>query len=143
MSDKNFTVKPISLDQTIKNIIDAIDKGYRLQEMDESEITSDIKLEYNDCLILKPFYQRDYRSTVEDESSLVESILVGIPIPPVFLCSTRLKGVQVLNVVDGQHRLFAFYRFRKNNFKLSGLPLLPQLNNNSFSERKLLSKQTT
>ena len=134
MSDKNFTVKPISLDQTIKNIIDAIDKGYRLQEMNESEITSDIKLEYNDCLILKPFYQRDYRSTIEDESSLVESILVGIPIPPVFLCSTRLKGVQVLNVVDGQHRLFAFYRFRKNKFKLSGLPLISQLNNNSFSE---------
>lgn len=134
MSEKNFTVKPISLDQTIKNIIDAIDKGYRLQEMDESEITSEIKLEYNDCLILKPFYQRDYRSTIEDESSLVESILVGIPIPPVFLCSTRLKGVQVLNVVDGQHRLFAFYRFRKNNFKLSGLPLIQQLNNSSFSE---------
>lgn len=134
MSDKNFTVKPISLDQTIKNIIEAIDKGYKLQEMDESEITSETKLEYNDCLILKPFYQRDYRSTVEDESSLIESILVGIPIPPVFLCSTRLKGVQVLNVVDGQHRLFAFYRFRKDKFKLSGLPLLQQMNNHSFSE---------
>lgn len=134
MSDKNFTVKPINLDQTIKNIVDAIDRGYKLQEMDESEITSDIKLEYNDCLILKPFYQRDYRSTIEDESSLVESILVGIPIPPVFLCSTRLKGVQVLNVVDGQHRLFAFYRFRKNHFNLSGLPLVPELNNKSFSE---------
>lgn len=130
----NFTVKPISLDQTIKNIIDAIDKGYQLQEMDESEITGDVKLEYNDCLILKPFYQRDYRSTVEDESSLIESILVGIPIPPVFLCSTRLKGVQVLNVVDGQHRLFAFYRFRKNKFNLADLPLKPELNNKSFSQ---------
>lgn len=134
MSDKNFTVRPISLDQTIKNIIESIDKGYELQEMDESEITSETKLEYNDCIILKPFYQRDYRSTVEDESSLIESILVGIPIPPVFLCSTRLKGVQVLNVVDGQHRLFAFYRFRKDKFKLSGLPLLQKMNNHSFSK---------
>ena len=134
MSNQNFTVKPVSLDQTIKNIIDAIDKGYKLQELEEKNIDSNIKLEYNDCLILKPFYQRDYRATVEDESSLVESILVGIPIPPVFLCSARFKGVQVLNVVDGQHRLLAFYRYRKNEFKLSGLPLLQKLNGKFFRE---------
>lgn len=134
MNNKSFTVKPISLDQTIKYIIDAIDKGYELQKMDESNIDDNIKLDYNDCLILKPFYQRDYRSTVEDESSLVESILVGIPIPPVFLCSSRFKGVQVLNVVDGQHRLLAFYRYRKNKFNLSGLPLLEELNGLKFTD---------
>ena len=133
MNNKSFTVKPISLDQTIKYIIDAIDKGYELQKMDESNIDDNIKLDYNDCLILKPFYQRDYRSTVEDESSLVESILVGIPIPPVFLCSSRFKGVQVLNVVDGQHRLLAFYRYRKNKFNLSGLPFLEELNGLKFN----------
>lgn len=134
MSENNFTVKPISLDQTIKNIVDAIDKGYTLQEMEETAISTETKLEYNDCLILKPFYQRDYRSSIEDESSLIESILVGIPIPPVFLCSSRVKGVQVLNVVDGQHRLFAFYRFRKGNFRLSGLPLMSELNGKTFDE---------
>ena len=134
MMDTNFTVKPTNLDQTIKNIVMSIDKGYELQNMDEDTITSDTKLDYNDSLILKPFYQRDYRSTVEDESSLIESILVGIPIPPVFLCSTRLKGVQVLNVVDGQHRLFAFYRFRKGEFRLSCLPLLPKFNGMKFDE---------
>ena len=111
MMDTNFTVKPTNLDQTIKNIVMSIDKGYELQNMDEDTITSDTKLDYNDSLILKPFYQRDYRSTVEDESSLIESILVGIPIPPVFLCSTRLKGVQVLNVVD-----LHFIGFEKENF---------------------------
>ncbi len=134
MMDNNFTVKPTNLDQTIKNIVSSIDKGYELQNMDEDTITSDKKLDYNDSLILKPFYQRDYRSTVEDESSLIESILVGIPIPPVFLCSTRLKGVQVLNVVDGQHRLFAFYRFRKGKFRLSNLPLLSKFNGMNFDE---------
>lgn len=134
MMDNNFTVKPTNLDQTIKNIVTSIDKGYELQNMDEDSITSGTKLEFNDSLILKPFYQRDYRSTVEDESSLIESILVGIPIPPVFLCSTRLKGVQVLNVVDGQHRLFAFYRFRKGEFRLSSLPLLPKFNGMKFDD---------
>lgn len=134
MSDTSFTVNPISLDQTIKNIVESIDMGYALQEKDLEEINPSIKLEFNDCLILKPFYQREYRSSVEDESSLVESILVGIPIPPVFLCSTRIKGVQVLDVVDGQHRLFSFYRFRKNEFPLTNLPLLTNLNGMYFND---------
>ena len=134
MNNKSFTVKPTNLDQTIKTIIESIDKGYELQNIDESSISNETRLEYNDSLILNPAYQRDYRATVEDESSLVESILVGIPIPPVFLCSTRLMGVQVLNVVDGKHRLFAFYRFRKGLFKLSNLPLLPDLNGKKFDD---------
>ena len=134
MSKEEVKVKPVELDQTIKNIVEAIDNGYELQNIQEDELGSDGRLEYSDSLILKPDYQREYRSTVEEESSIIESILVGIPIPPVFLCSTRLKGVQVLNVVDGQHRLFALYRFRKGEFKLSGLPLLTDYEGKRFSE---------
>ena len=51
MMDTNFTVKPTNLDQTIKNIVMSIDKGYELQNMDEDTITSDTKLDYNDSLI--------------------------------------------------------------------------------------------
>ena len=91
MNNKSFTVKPTNLDQTIKTIIESIDKGYELQNIDESSISNETRLEYNDSLILNPAYQRDYRATVEDESSLVESILVGIPIPPVFLCSLYIR----------------------------------------------------
>lgn len=79
------------MDQTIKNIVEAIDKGYELQKLDDLSISEDQRLEYSDSLILKPDYQREYRASLEDESSLIESILVGIPIPPVFLCSSRLK----------------------------------------------------
>ena len=53
MMDTNFTVKPTNLDQTIKNIVMSIDKGYELQNMDEDTITSDTKLDYNDSLIFK------------------------------------------------------------------------------------------
>lgn len=120
------------MDQTIKNIVDSVDKGYKLQEMKINDINDDIRLEYTDSLILKPEYQREYRFSLEDESSLIESILVGIPIPPVFLCSSRLKGVQVLNVVDGQHRLYALYRYRKGEFPLKGLRLLEEYEGMKF-----------
>lgn len=133
-NEKNkFIVKPQTLDQSIKTIVEAIDKGYELQNKEGTgELTAEERLEYNDSIILQPFYQREYRATIDDESSLIESILVGIPIPPVFLSSTRYRGVQVLDVVDGQHRLKAFYRFRKGLYALSGLPLLDEYNGKCF-----------
>jgi len=134
MNETTFKVKPVQLDQTIKTIVDAIDRGYKLQNLDEISTNDDQRLEYSDSLILKPAYQREYRSSIDDESSLIESILVGIPIPPVFLCSSRLKDVQVLNVVDGQHRLFAFYRFRKGEFPLTNLQLLVKYEGSYFDD---------
>lgn len=133
MINEAFVVKPDRIDYTINNIVKAIEKGYSIQELESDSLDIEKRLEYSDSIIMKPDYQREYRSTVEDESSLIESILVGIPIPPVFLCSTRVKGIQVLNVVDGQHRLFAFYRFRKGEFALSNLKLLEQYNGMKFS----------
>lgn len=141
MNKETFKVKPVQLDQTIKNIVDAIDKGYELQGFEELSTTEEQRLDYSDSLILKPDYQREYRATLEDESSLIESILVGIPIPPVFLCSSRLKDVQVLNVVDGQHRLFAFYRFRKGEFTLTGLQLLDEYEGKCFSELPIEARE--
>lgn len=133
MIENKFIVKPDEVDYTVGNIVESIDKGYKLQNITET-LTIEQRLEYSDSLIMKPDYQRDYRSSVEEESSLIESILVGIPIPPVFLCSTRVNGAQALNVVDGQHRLFAFYRFRKGDFSLTNLTLLEEYNNKSFNE---------
>lgn len=130
-----FIVKPQTLDQSIKTIVDAIDKGYELQNKEGTgELTVEERLEYNDSIILQPFYQREYRATIDDESSLIESILVGIPIPPVFLTSTRYRGVQVLDVVDGQHRLKAFYRFRKGQYALNNLPLLEEYDGKYFTD---------
>ena len=134
-SRSKFIVKPQTLDQSIKTIVEAIDKGYELQNKQGiGELTVEERLEYNDSIILQPFYQREYRATIEDESSLIESILVGIPIPPVFLSSTRYRGVQVLDVVDGQHRLKAFYRFRKGQYALNNLPLLEEYNGKYFTQ---------
>lgn len=134
MIEEEFIVKPDQADYTIGNIVGAIDKGYKLQKMENEKLDIEQRLEFSDSIIMKPDYQREYRSSIEEESSLIESILVGIPIPPVFLCSTRIKGAQSLNVVDGQHRLFAFYRFRKGKFALNNLCLLQKLEGLTFAE---------
>jgi hypothetical protein len=125
---EKFRINPKNTNMSLQVIKDRIDKGFELQEIDDKhELSKDEILKYNDSIIIAPDYQREYRSSISDESSLVESVLLGIPIPPIFLASQKIKGVSILNVVDGQHRLRAFYRFINNEFKLKDLSILPDI----------------
>ncbi|MCM3330161.1 DUF262 domain-containing protein [Bacillus cereus] len=129
---------------SVQDLIEKIDKGYKLQALDESiPLLEEDILKYNDSIVLAPDYQREYRFTIKDESSLIESLLMGIPIPPVFLASDRYNGVQVMNVVDGQHRLRAFYRFVKDKFQIKDIKLLKaQLEGRTYKECSIEDKQT-
>lgn len=128
-------------DATIQNIVDRIELGYELQNLDENLEDKDI-LKYNDVIIIAPDYQRDYRSTIAEESSLIESVLLGIPIPPIFLANTLIKNIQVLNVIDGQHRLRAFFRFIKDDYKLSKLSMLKEYEGSKFSQLNINTKRS-
>jgi uncharacterized protein with ParB-like and HNH nuclease domain len=57
---------------------------------------------------IHPEFQRFYRWSHEQKSKLIESILLGIPIPPIFV-SQRKDGVW--DVVDGLQRLSTIYEF--------------------------------
>jgi hypothetical protein len=118
---------------TWQTVTQRIELGFKLQEI-EGELTSEHILEFNDAIVIDPDYQREYRSSIADESSLIESALLEIPIPPIFLATQKYRGVQVLNVVDGQHRLRAFYRYINNQYSLKGLKLLPDFIDKSFSD---------
>lgn len=61
-----------------------------------------------DELDIHPEFQRFYRWTESQKSSLIESILLGIPLPPVFV-SQRDDGVW--DVVDGLQRLSTIFQF--------------------------------
>jgi hypothetical protein len=122
---------------SIKDLMKQIENGFKLQKLSSEEIEklSEIeRLDFVDSIILQPDYQREYRYSISDESLLIESILISIPIPAIFLANDRYDGIQVLNVVDGQHRLTAFYRFLKDKFNLQDLKLLSELNKQNFSK---------
>lgn len=124
---------------TWQTVTQRIALGFKLQEL-EGELTPEQILEFNDAVVIDPDYQREYRSSIADESSLIESALLEIPIPPIFLATQKYRGVQVLNVVDGQHRLRAFYRYINNLYSLKGLKLLPELIDKSFDELEIDNK---
>lgn len=70
---------------------------------------------YNDGdLVIQPEYQRLFRWTITQQSNLIESILTGLPIPPIFVFE-RDDGKWEL--IDGLQRISTILRFvgvRKN-----------------------------
>ena len=57
---------------------------------------------------IHPEFQRFFRWSETQKTNLIESILLGIPIPPIFV-SQRSNGVW--DVVDGLQRLSTIYQF--------------------------------
>lgn len=59
-------------------------------------------------LDIHPEFQRFYRWSISQKTGLIESILLGIPLPPIFV-SQRTDGVW--DVVDGLQRLSTIFQF--------------------------------
>jgi hypothetical protein len=86
-------------------------------------------------LILQPIYQRNFVATDLIASKLIESILLDVPIPVVYLAEEQDGS---FSVIDGQQRLTSFLSFLEGKFpdsrpfKLSGLKVLSELNRKLF-----------
>jgi hypothetical protein len=81
-------------------------------------------------LQIRPFYQRRARWSVERQSQLIESFIINVPVPPLFLYE---KAYNSYEVMDGQQRISAIKSFYNNEFKLKGLALWPELNGRTYS----------
>ena len=79
----------------------------------------------------RPFYQRRQRWAQERRSRLIESFIMNIPVPPLFLYE---KDFNKYEIMDGQQRVNALRTFYNNEYKLKGLQIWPEINNKSYSE---------
>ena len=80
-------------------------------------------------LVLNPTFQR--RKVWDDarSSRLIESALLEVPLP-IFYLAENQDGTE--EVIDGQQRLNAFFRFLDNAFVLKGLRELRTLNGKTY-----------
>ena len=62
----------------------------------------------NKEIIISPSFQRYYRWTPEQKSRFIESLLLGIPIPPIFVAT---NGEGVWELVDGLQRVSTYLSF--------------------------------
>jgi hypothetical protein len=89
---------------------------------------------------LQPHYQREYVWELKPElpSRLIESLLLQIPVPPLYF--VRLQNGR-LEVVDGQQRLTTLIRFVKNEFALQKLQKLTSLNGKLFRDLSIQEQE--
>jgi hypothetical protein len=74
---------------------------------------------------LRPSYQRRPRWDRERQSRLIESFIMNIPVPPLFVYESDLAKYEVM---DGQQRITAILEYYTNRYKLEGLQQWPELN---------------
>ena len=88
-------------------------------------------------LIVQPDFQRHYVWDAQKATSLIESALIGIPLPVVYLAE---EGNKKRSVIDGQQRLTAFFSFIDGHFpngsifKLKRMQVFPELMGKTFAE---------
>ncbi|MEV4864057.1 DUF262 domain-containing protein [Streptomyces ossamyceticus] len=79
---------------------------------------------------LDPEYQRRHRWSTEQKSRLVESFIMNVPVPPIFLYEYDFNRYEVM---DGLQRLTALKEFYSNAFALTGLEYWTELEGMSYS----------
>ena len=82
-------------------------------------------------IISQPDFQREFKDDIKIGSKLVESMIIGIPIPPVYLCS---ESNGTFSVIDGQQRMTLFVNFMQNKYALKGLEQLTTLNGKKYGD---------
>ncbi len=95
---------------------------------------------------LRPSYQRQEKINVLKASAIIESIILGINLPPIFVFKNN-NGVK--EVIDGQQRLLSILGFlgkqykdetgnitypRNCNYKLNRLKILSELDGKSYAD---------
>lgn len=80
---------------------------------------------------INPSYQRRNRWDVKKKSLLIESLLMNVPVPPIFLYE---KDYNSYEVMDGLQRLKTIHDFLSNRFKLSSLEYWGELNGRYFKD---------
>lgn len=88
-------------------------------------------IDRGEVLNLRPEYQRRLRWSSIQKSRLIESLLLNIPVPPVFLYESEAARYEVM---DGQQRLNAVREYLAGEFALSALTVLKPLNGLRYSK---------
>lgn len=85
----------------------------------------------NGDLILQPEFQREYVWDDTKASRFIESILMQIPTPVIYLAED-VDGKKL--TIDGHQRLKSIFRFWSNEFPLKNLTFFKELNGKKFKD---------
>ncbi|MFZ8766979.1 DUF262 domain-containing protein [Vibrio harveyi] len=88
------------------------------------------RLSFGEIELQPDFQRKDRVWPAPRKSKLIESILMGLPLP-VFYFAEKPNGDWI--IVDGLQRITTIYDFMRGKFELNGLDVLKDLNGRTFS----------
>lgn len=106
----------------------------------EYDLETLVKKINRNIIKLNPEYQRKHRWDNETSSKLIESLILNIPIPFIYISQDVDVDDEVdtessrFSVIDGQQRLTAIYNFFQNEYELQGLEVLDSLNGANYKD---------
>ena len=78
-----------------------------------------------------PEYQRRERWSPAKQSALIESFLLNVPVPPVYLAEEQFG---VYSVIDGKQRITAIHDFMNGRLPLKSLAKIPELEGHRIAD---------
>jgi hypothetical protein len=122
-----------------------LDEQRRKVDVDHFDVTVRelVRMASENELDRAPAYQRKFRWSDEDESRLIESVFLGLPVPSLFVAA---NADGTWEVVDGVQRLSTLIHFvaepalllntidRAEPLRLTGLESVPDLNGLTYGE---------
>jgi Protein of unknown function DUF262 len=91
------------------------------------------RLEEDDNDLFVPDYQRDHVWKPRQQSRFIESVLMGLPIPYLFVADVKGKEGRI-EIVDGSQRIRTLAEFMCNRLELSDLEVLTELNGFKYED---------
>lgn len=140
------SIKNEFTEEELKEIQDsAKERTVRTQTVEYGMETLIDKID-DEVIKLDPDYQRHHRWDDGTSSRLIESLILNIPIPYIYISKDvdvdeEIEGKTRYTVIDGQQRLTAIYGFVKEKYALEGLKVLPKLENIKYSELPIFLKR--
>jgi len=115
---KERTVKTQNIEYDLETLVKKIDKNV-------------IKLD--------PEYQRNHRWNDRMSSRLIESLILNIPVPMIYISQDidvdeDVEDIPRYSVIDGQQRLTAIYNFMSNKMALEEMQVLTLLNGSFYKD---------
>ncbi|CCV45404.1 DUF262 domain-containing protein [Yersinia enterocolitica] len=98
---------------------------------DQYSVYELLRKEQQKRVVLAPDFQRNDVWERRDKSELVESVLMGIPVPLIYMFEDE-NGVR--QVVDGKQRITALKQFLNGDYRLTDLIMLSNLSGKNFCE---------
>lgn len=139
MSENEEMAFESPLEEEIDSVEVPLDRRKIYTELGDPEVESLHNKFQRGRLIVQPDFQRQFVWDTAKASRLLESALLGIPIPVVYISQEQDNKEYV---IDGQQRLTSFFSFMDGTFpdrtvfKLTGLKVFRELNGSKYSDLK-------